>query len=345
VAGAHRVQWVDVAKGVAIVLVAVHHSVLFLAARNWLPEAVPRLNDYLGTFRMPLFFLASGLFAAGTLRSSWSVVMRKRVLFFIWLYVVWLVLRFGFFAVVPNPTLPGEGRHPLDLLVGLVVPSTGLWFIYALALFSIAAKALWRVPVVMQLIGAAVLAALAGGRVIPIQDFAWRYMAMYLVFFLAGCHLAGAVRTAAAAVTPSRAVPVVLGWLLVLAGAVKNDLLGVPGVLLAVSVLAVAAGVAISALLADRMVGGPLRRLGQRTIDVYLPHVLLIGGMTWLIAETGVEVPAAAGALLVPVVAFGAVLLSLLVSAGLRRAGATWLFSLPGRLAHRRALSGVADRS
>lgn len=338
-------QWVDVAKGVAIFLVAVHHSVLFLAARDWLPEAVPRLNDYLGTFRMPLFFLASGLFAAGTLRSSWSVVMRKRVLFFIWLYVVWLLVRFCFFAVVPNPTLPGEGRHPVDLLVGLAVPSTGLWFIYALALFSIAAKALWRVPVVVQLMGASVLAALAGGRIIPIEDFAWRNMAMYLVFFLAGCHLAGAVKAAAAAVTPSRAIPVVLVWLLVLAGAAKNDLLRVPGVLLLVSVLAVAAGVAISALLADRIVGGPLRRLGQRTIDVYLPHVMIIGGMTWLIAATGVEIPPRAGALLVPVLALAAVLLSLLVTSGLRRAGATWLFSLPGRLAYRRTPSGAVHRS
>jgi uncharacterized membrane protein YcfT len=339
------VQWVDVAKGVAIFLVAVHHAVLFLTAHDWLPEAVPRLNDYLGTFRMPLFFLASGLFAAGTLRSSWAVVMRKRVLFFAWLYLVWLLVRFGFFALVPNPTLPGEGRRPLDLLVGLVVPSTGLWFIYALAIFSIAAKALWRVPVVAQLVGASILSALAGGRVLSIEDFAWRNMAMYLVFFLAGCHLAGGVKAAAAAVTPSRAIALVVVWLLALGGAATSDLLRVPGVLLVVSVLAVAAGVAVSTRLTDRVVGRQLRRLGQRTIDVYLPHVMIIGGMTWLIAATGVEVPPRVGALLVPVLAVAAVLLSLLVSSGLQRAGAMWLFSLPGRLAYRPIPSGAAPRS
>jgi peptidoglycan/LPS O-acetylase OafA/YrhL len=181
--------------------------------------------------------------------------------------------------------------------------------------------------------------------VLSIEDFAWRNMAMYLVFFLAGCHLAGGVKAAAAAVTPSRAIALVVVWLLALGGAATSDLLRVPGVLLVVSVLAVAAGVAVSTRLTDRVVGRQLRRLGQKTIDVYLPHVMIIGGMTWLIAATGVEVPPRVGALLVPVLAVAAVLLSLLVSSGLQRAGATWLFSLPGRLAYRPIPSGAAPRS
>ncbi len=49
-----RVEYIDVAKGISILLVAVHHSAL----RKFFPEII----DSMSLFRMPLFFFLSGIF-------------------------------------------------------------------------------------------------------------------------------------------------------------------------------------------------------------------------------------------------------------------------------------------
>ena len=49
-----RIELIDIAKGISIILVAFAHSKL----RPYLPE----LNNALSLFRMPLFFFLSGIF-------------------------------------------------------------------------------------------------------------------------------------------------------------------------------------------------------------------------------------------------------------------------------------------
>lgn len=329
-----RVKWVDVAKGIAILLVVLQHAVLFAAVRDWAPRWLIDANDELATFRMPLFFLASGMFAARSLSSSWSVVLRKRIAFYVWVYVLWLVIRYAFFAFVPNPTEPLEGHDLAGLFLGLVLPSTGLWFIFGLAVFSFIGKLIWRVPPVVQLTAAAVLSASAGGFLLPIDNFAWRRMAMYLVFFLAGAHLSKAIRSVAEATNAVRA-GLTVGAFVAASAAVR--VVGVGdrfGVTLVVSVLAVAAGISLSVLICDSTVGRWLFVLGQRTIDVYLPHVMIVGGLTAAVAALGLAPSsAAAGALLVLGVVMVTVPTSLLLASGLRRIGGGWLFAIPEKLA------------
>ena len=119
---AERLVWVDVAKAIAIMLVAIHHSVVFGSAAGWVPEAVASLNNLAQAVRMPLFFLAAGLFAADALRRSWNVVLRRRVLFFAWLYLLWVVIRFVVFQVVPDLRGAGVDGDLHALLISPLLP-------------------------------------------------------------------------------------------------------------------------------------------------------------------------------------------------------------------------------
>ena len=65
----YRVEFIDVAKGISIILVALTHSYL---ARDYIPE----FNSALGLFRMPLFFFLSGIFL-NVLYSPGAFILNK----------------------------------------------------------------------------------------------------------------------------------------------------------------------------------------------------------------------------------------------------------------------------
>src|SRR5918997_1351335 len=85
---AARLDWVDAAKGMSILLVVGHHIVWFLERSGQAPGAVVSANEALASLRMPLFFLASGLLAAGPLAAQWRGGVRKRGAFFLFLYAI-----------------------------------------------------------------------------------------------------------------------------------------------------------------------------------------------------------------------------------------------------------------
>lgn len=62
-----RLQWVDIAKGLAIILVVVGHLPTDEAVKTWLY-----------TFHMPLFFMLSGLFLVKNTDASFKMVLVKR---------------------------------------------------------------------------------------------------------------------------------------------------------------------------------------------------------------------------------------------------------------------------
>lgn len=324
-----RLVWVDVAKALAIALVVLHHVVVFADAAGWLPERVVWLNTQLGTFRMPLFFLASGLFAVGALRRPWGAVLRRRILLFAYLYLLWSVIRFGLFQMIPDVREGGRDGDLGALLWSPLLPGTGLWFIYALALYSCLAKATMRVPAGVQLGVAAAVSGVFGARLIEVPNFAWRNMAMYYVFFLVGMYgrrvverLASdvsVVRILAAGAVAAVGIVVVERW----------GLRGVPGLWLALSVVAVLTGVYVSALIARwGSAARVLSWVGARTLPIYLLHVPLVALAVALIEE-GVDPAHLLGTAALPVLALTAVACSALLHEPTRRA-LPFLYDLPG---------------
>lgn len=58
----NRIEWIDTAKGICILLVVINHILIFCDFANIYKEQYGRISDFLTSFRMPLYFFLSGLF-------------------------------------------------------------------------------------------------------------------------------------------------------------------------------------------------------------------------------------------------------------------------------------------
>ena len=245
-----RVPWIDIAKGVAITLVVVHHALQFLGAYGWSPGPLYRADAGLTTMRMPLFFAVSGLLAANGVRTfSWASLWQRRMLLLVYLYVLWGLVRAIWFSFVPWPL--GELDPWMQLLVSPVQPWSGLWYLYALALYMALAWVIRSLPVWSQLAGGAVVSALFASGFIQLGvGYTWRSIGTYFFFFLLGMHARGLILRFAERVTWVTGVATLLGY-----GALATGIVFIPQPLrwiptLPVAVVGVAAGVALAALLA-----------------------------------------------------------------------------------------------
>lgn len=340
-----RVAWADVAKGLCILLVVLHH-----VTSKHLPSVLPDslvlaawqgLDQALKPVRMPLFFVISGTFAASAIRRPWRAVLGPRVVSSYWLYVVWLSLQAPLFLFVATRIATHRVNGVGEWLLNLVLAGTGLWYLYGLAVYFVAAKALTRLPHTPVLAAAAALSAAAS--LVPTHGVNRASLLQCFVYFLVGAYAPALVaqirRTGAVGVLGGVAggglLAAVLGW----AGAPRSLLL------LAVSPAVVWVGIQVSMALERRRPTGPaLATLGRRTLPVYVLHMPLIGlGHEAAVAlgdlPTG---PVGVGvALLYPPALTAAVVLAcLLLQRCAERYGAPWLFRAPAALTRVRRPTG-----
>jgi uncharacterized membrane protein YcfT len=334
-----RLAWVDAAKGLSILLVVAHHAVSFLQVSAAVPPAVVAADTALASMRMPLFFLASGLFVAGPLAAPWRTLLRKRIAFFLYLFVLWTLLRFAFFQV-PAVSAVGPYEHPnvTALAWSLLVPGSGMWFLYALALFAVIGKSVRGVPAWVQLGLTGVLSAVVGAEALQLGSDIWERMARYLFFFLLGWHGRHLVERLARASTAVRTAVAAAGCVVGAATAVAAEIRSVPGVALALNGLAVTFGVLFAAWVSRYAIGRPLVALGRQTLPVYLIHIFWVAlamiGLRHLGIPAGIPAPVAY--VLPAVLAVALTMVSLATHRLLVTARAPWLFALPRRLAYRR---------
>jgi uncharacterized membrane protein YcfT len=330
-----RLAWVDAAKGLSILLVVAHHAVSFLHTSGLAPPSVVAANTALASMRMPLFFLVSGLFVAGPLAAPWRTLLHKRVAFFLYLFALWTLLRFAFFHIPAVAAVDPyvHDTDPVALALAPLIPGSGVWFIYALALFAVIAKLIRGVPVWLQLGAAGLLSALVGAEVLQIEAEVWMRMARYLFFFLLGWHartLAERVARCSTALRVAAAAALCVGCA---GGAVVLGIRSIPGVALALNLLAVTFGVLFAAWISRYRVGRPLVALGAQTLPVYLIHIFWIALV--MVGVANLDLPPVAEYALPAVIAVLCTALSLLTHRLLVARGAAWLFALPERLAYR----------
>ena len=334
-------RWPDVAKGGCIVLVVLWHVVLkHYQQIDWgrslpFPAAWGVVGDQLLPLRMPLFFTVSGLFAAGAVRRSWPELLHSRIGRFGALYVVWVLVHTVVLAATPRfPT--AHAADPLQLLKQLTISPTNLWYLLALALYFVVAKAAARVPTAWLLGGALLLSAVASSGLLPNENNRWQVL-QNLVFFLAALRMAPLVHRLATAAAPRRAALLIAVSVAATGG---TAILGVQdwfGVRPLVSLLAAAAGVVLAAAIARRLrrTGAALEWLGERTLPIYVLHLpvlalldLALTGPLRPLEPRGVVLSATEPVLLTA----ATIGLSLLVVRTLRRLGLGRLFDPLGPL-------------
>ena len=97
-AGAPRVDWVDYAKGFCIIMVVMMHSTLGVEAAAGQDKLDGHLVAFAKPFRMPDFFLISGLFLARVIDRDWRTYLDRKVVHFAYFYVLWVTIQFAFKA-------------------------------------------------------------------------------------------------------------------------------------------------------------------------------------------------------------------------------------------------------
>lgn len=182
-----RLAWVDVAKGLCIILVVMMHSTLGTGEVLGGEGALHWVVEFAKPFRIPDFFLLSGLFLGRVIDRDWRLFADRRVVHFAYFYALWVLIQsvFKAGAIVAGADgtagrLAAFGWH---LAEALVVPYSTLWFVYLLAVFSVVTKLLHRrVPPAALLLAAAVLQILpTDGLPELLDEFCERY-----VYFLGG---------------------------------------------------------------------------------------------------------------------------------------------------------------
>jgi uncharacterized membrane protein YcfT len=293
-----RIDWVDYAKGFCIVMVVMMHSTLGVEAalgqEGWLHAAVA----FAKPFRMPDFFLISGLFLARVIDRDWRTYLDRKVVHFAYFYVLWVTIQFA----VKAPGLATEhGSVGVALLYleSFVQPFGTLWFIYLLPIFFVVAKLTRGVsPALVWLIAAALeIAPIETGAVI-IDEFAARFVYFYTGYILAPRIFAFAAH---AQRRPDLALSGLIIWALVNNLFVVRGLADLPFISLPLGLLGAAAVVALSALMARSDLFAPLRYCGRNSIVVYLAFFLGMAGARTLLIKSGVVADIGTMSLLVTV--------------------------------------------
>ena len=140
-AASSRIDWVDYAKGLCIILVVMMHSTLGVEKAtgqlSWMHEVV----EWARPFRMPDFFLISGLFLASRIDRPWRSYLDSKVLHFAYFYALWVTIQFAAKGYGMTQELGAAGALQAYLM-SFIPPFGTVWFIYLLPVFFVVAKLL-----------------------------------------------------------------------------------------------------------------------------------------------------------------------------------------------------------
>ncbi len=183
--GDGRIDWVDYAKGICIVMVVMMHSVLGVELAAGQTGFMHLVVMFAKPFRMPDFFLISGLFLAVVIDRDWRTYLDRKVVHFAYFYVLWVTIQFGFKA----PGLAADSNwHHVGLLYleSFIEPFGTLWFIYLLPIFFVVIKATRRVPppLILSIAAAMEMAHVMTGWT-AIDEFAARFVYIYSGYIFA----------------------------------------------------------------------------------------------------------------------------------------------------------------
>jgi uncharacterized membrane protein YcfT len=278
-----RIDWVDYAKGICIILVVMMHSTLGVEKAagelSWLNGFI----DWARPFRMPDFFMISGLFLASRIGKPWREYLDSKALHFAYFYVLWMNIQF----VLKAPALYAEaGASGVvnGYLLGYIEPYGTLWFIYMLAIFFAVTKLLRSVHPLLVFAAAALLelAPIHTGWML-IDEFAARF-----VYFYCGYWLAPRIFAFAEAIG-ARKAPVVLSGLAIWAAfnsvMVTSGLSHAPGIGLLLGFIGAGAVVATGVLLSKFRLADALRYCGENSIVIYLAFFLFMAAARSLLLK------------------------------------------------------------
>jgi len=281
---AGRIDWVDYAKGICIVMVVMMHSVLGVELAAGQTGFMHVLVAFAKPFRMPDFFLISGLFLSVVIDRDWRTYLDRKVVHFAYFYVLWVTIQFGFKA----PAFAAEtswAHVGFMYLESFIEPFGTLWFIYLLPVFFVVTKLTRQVPSLAIWIAAALLesAHIATGWTV-IDEFCSRFVYFYSGYLFADLVFALSDR---ARTRPAWALAGLAAWVLINGGLVVSGFSEWPLISLALGLAGACAIVVFGTLLARAHWLDFLRICGEHSIVIYLAFFLPMAATRTLLLRTG----------------------------------------------------------
>jgi uncharacterized membrane protein YcfT len=318
-----RVDWVDYAKGICIVMVVMMHSVLGVELAAGQTGFMHLLVAFAKPFRMPDFFMISGLFLPLVIDRDWRIYLDRKVVHFAYFYVLWVTIQFGFKA--PAFAAESSWSHVGFLyLESFIEPFGTLWFIYLLPVFFVVIKLTRKFPPLVIWTAAALLesAHVATGWTV-IDEFCARFVYIYTGYVCADYVFALSDR---AREKPTAALAVLALWAVVDGGLVWLGFSEWPMISLALGLAGACAVVTIGTLLARMRWLNFLRFCGEHSIVIYLAFFLPMASTRTLLLKSGIIHDIGAVSLIVTIVG---VIGALLIWRAALWTGANFLFERP----------------
>jgi uncharacterized membrane protein YcfT len=266
-----RVDWVDYAKGICIVMVVMMHSVLGVELAAGQTGFMHLVVMFAKPFRMPDFFLISGLFLSVVIGRDWRTYLDRKVVHFAYFYLLWVTIQFGFKA--PSFAAETSWSHVGFLyLESFIEPFGTLWFIYLLPIFFVVTKLTRKMPPLAVLTVAAALEmahVLTGWTVI--DEFGARFVYFYSGYLFAPYVFALSDRARA---RPALALAGLALWAVVNGSLVGFGASEWPLVSLALGLAGACAIIVTGTLLARMQWLNFLRYCGEHSIVIYLAFFL-----------------------------------------------------------------------
>ncbi|MBB4263479.1 MULTISPECIES: acyltransferase family protein [unclassified Bradyrhizobium] len=282
---AARVDWIDYAKGICIIMVVMMHSVLGVELAAGETGFMHVAVAFAKPFRMPDFFLISGLFLPLVIDRDWRTYLDRKVVHFAYFYVVWVTIQFGFKA----PAFAAESSwHHVGLLYleSFIEPFGTLWFIYLLPVFFVVTKLTRKFPpLAIWLVAAALETARISTGWTAIDEFCSRFVYFYSGYLFAPYVFALSDR---ARKHPALALAALATWVLVNAGLVGSGASEWKIVSLVLGFAGACAIITMGTLLARAQWLNFFRFCGEHSIVIYLAFFLPMAATRTLLLRTGI---------------------------------------------------------
>ncbi len=279
-----RIEWVDYAKGICIVMVVMMHSVLGVEAAAGKAGFMHALVAFAKPFRMPDFFLISGLFLSLVIDRDWRTYIDRKVVHFAYFYCLWVTIQFGFKA----PAFAAETSWRdvgLLYLESFIEPFGTLWFIYLLPIFFVVTKLTRQLPPLLILVAAALLeTARVATSWTVIDEFCARFFYFYCGYLFASRVFALSDRARA---NPALALIGLAIWAGLNGSLAALGYSEWPLVSLLLGLSGACAIVTIGTLLARTHLFDFLRFCGENSIVIYLAFFLPMAATRTLLLHSG----------------------------------------------------------
>ena len=265
-----RLAWVDIAKGIGIILVVYGHALRgFWGLKAW-PAWTVAQDSLIYAFHMPLFFVIGGLFLWQSIERGKVHFIQSRWWAIIYPYLLWSFVCGG--IEVAASRFANTPMSLRDLALIPLIPIEQFWFLYALLIVQLIAAACFPSRTFLALVAVVGVsfAVFSGGA--TILHVALRF----LPFLAVGVCCAQLIKRLPAERRAVQALIFAMAWVafaviygLGQTGAVNTIVLGCLGAI---------GSIVLAMLMMKSRIGRGLALLGQASMAIYVLHTLFSAG-------------------------------------------------------------------